>query len=411
MSGSQQALALLVVIIGALIVAAIILRALLERTYVPALIGFMALGFLLRLADDRWHFLNAEGHFTFDVLQELGVIALLFRIGLESNLTELLRQLPMASVIWVGNVALSAVPGYLVAYHLLGFGLIPSLVVATALTATSIGVSVGMWRHHGALGTRKGQLLTDVAEMDDLSGVAFMALLFAVLPILRQAGGSDGELVPQLMATGGVFLVKLVLFAGACIAFARYAEERLTTTFRRFGSRPQLIALVAGIGILIAGVSSALGFSAALGALFAGLAFSRDPDAVKIDGGFQGLYHLLAPFFFIGIGLSLPADALASSLGPGLALLTVAVLGKVFGAGLPALLATRAAGATLIGVSMVPRAEIAMIVVERARQFGDWAVPPELYAAFVLISAATCILAPVTLEFLFRRWPEALKED
>ena len=59
---------------------------------------------------------------------------------------------------------------------------------------------------------------------------------------------------------------------------------------------------------------------------------------------------------------------------------------------------------------MVPRAEITTIIVERGQQLGDWAVPAELYAAFVLVSAVTCLLAPVALEMLFRRWPHEIKE-
>ena len=203
--------------------------------------------------------------------------------------------------------------GYLVMIYLLGFAQIPSLIAAVALTATSIGVSLAMWRQHEALGTRKGQILTDVAEMDDLSGVALMVLLFAILPVLREtedAVSANGEIFRALLGTGGAFFLSFVLFAGLCIAFARYGEERLTTAFKRFASQPELMVFVAGIAILIAGVAAWLEFSAALGALFAGLAFSRDPEAVNIDAGFSGVYHLLAPFFFIGIGLAVEVDAI-----------------------------------------------------------------------------------------------------
>lgn len=403
--------AFLILLIGLLIAAFIPLRALLDRTYVPSLVGFMAVGFLLRLVDSRWNVLSENGEFAFDQLAQLGLVALLFRVGLESNLRGLMKQLPIASVIWIGNVAMSAAPGYFLMSYVLGFGTIPSLVAATALTATSIGVSVGMWRQHDALRTPKGELLTDVAEMDDLSGIALMALLFSVLPVLHQGGGSGGSFTSQLLGTGSMLFLKFFVFAGLCIAFARYGEERLTSWFRRFGSQPELIVLVAGIAILIGGISAWLGFSAAVGALFAGFAFSRDPDAVNIDAGFDGLYHLLTPFFFIGIGLALEGGAFASALGMGAALTAVAVIGKVVGAGIPALLTTSATGATLIGVSMVPRAEITMIIMERGQRLGDWAVPANLYAAFVIVSALTCLLAPVTLGILFRRWPGDVKSD
>lgn len=410
MTGPGDSLGFLILLIGLVVAASILLRACLDRTHIPSLVGFMALGFLLRLADDRLDLLTKEGEFAFEVLAELGLFALLFRVGLESDLAGLRRQLPTASLIWVGNVALSAIPGYLVMSYVLGFGTIPSVVAATALTATSIGVSVGMWRHHKALRTRKGEMLTDVAEMDDLSGIALMALLFSVLPLLREGGNAAGGFTSELLGTGAIFLAKLTAFALLCFAFARYLEQPLTSSFRKLGTRPELMVLVTGIGILIAGTASLLGFSTAIGALFAGLAFSRDPEAVKIDAGFRGLHHLLAPFFFVGIGLALEVDALGSALGTGVVLALVAILGKVVGAAVPALLATSAAGAMLIGVSMVPRAEITMIIIERGQQLGDWAVPADLYAAFVLVSAITCLVAPITLEFLFRRWPAEIRE-
>ena len=412
LTGSLQSVSFLILLVGLLVAAAVIIRAFLDRTYVPALVGFMGLGFLLRLADHRWDVISHQGEYAFDVLAQLGIVVLLFRVGLESDLGGLRRQLRSASVVWIGNVALSAVPGYFLMSYVLGFERIPSLVAAVALTATSIGVSVGMWRQHDALGTRKGQLLTDVAEMDDLSGVALMALLFAVLPVLRDTGtSSGGGILSQLASTGAIFFLKFFAFAALCYAFARYGEERITRTFRRFGTEPELVVLVAGVGIVIAGLAAWLEFSAAVGALFAGMAFSRDPEAVKVDAGFRGLYHLLAPFFFIGIGLALEPGAFTSALGTGAALVLVAVLGKVLGAGLPALLSTGVAGATLIGVSMVPRAEITMIIMERGQQLGDWAVPSELYAAFVLVSAATCLAAPVTLEVLFRHWPRQIESQ
>lgn len=422
MTGSVHSTAFLILLVGGVIAASVALRAILDRTHVPAMVGFVALGFMLRLADGRWDILSAHGEFAFEFLAELGVIALLFRVGLESDLARLRRQLPRAAIIWAGNVGLSGALGYL-AMRLLGFALIPSLIAATALTATSIGVSVGMWRRRNALRTTKGEMLIDVAEMDDLSAVVLMAALFSVLPVLRAgaagegaslstaeagaggSGGGAGDLLLAILSTGGFVALKLVLFSALCYAFARLAEKRLTSLFTRLATPPELMVLVVGIGIVIAGFAAWLEFSAAIGALFAGLAFSRDPQAIRIEAGFRGLYHLLTPFFFIGIGLALETDALGSALGVGAALILVAVVGKVLGAGLPALMITGAAGATLIGVSMVPRAEIAMIIMQRGRQLGDWAVSADLYAAFVLVSAVTCVLAPVALEFLFRRWP------
>lgn len=408
MTDSIQSVSLLILLIGGLIATTVVLKAFLDRTYVPALVGFMMVGILLRLADDQWDFLTEEGDFAFEVLAELGIIVLLFRVGLESNLKGLIKQLRRASVIWLGNVMLSAALGYGVVYYLLDFGQIPSLIAAIALTATSIGVSLEAWRQHNALSTRDGQVLTDVAEMDDLSGVTLMALLFAIVPLIRetgidQASGSDSNgLAAQILSVGGLLFLKFIVFAGLCVLFARYGEKRLTSAFKRFADQSQLMIFVAAIGIFIAGMAALLGFSVAVGALFAGFAFSRDPEAVHIDAGFEGLYHLFAPFFFIGIGISIDASVLTSAFGVGIALIAVAIVGKVVGAGLPALLSTSLSGATMIGVSLVPRAEITMIIMEQGRRLGDWAIPPDLYAGFVFVSIVTCLIAPVSLQIMFK---------
>ena len=84
-------------------------------------------------------------------------------------------------------------------------------------------------------------------------------------------------------------------------------------------------------------------------------------------------------------------------------LLLVGVLGKVIGAGLPALLTTGATGALLIGVSMVPRAEIAMVIGQQARQLGDWAMPPELYSGIAFVSLVTCLTTPFAVRALLKK--------
>lgn len=402
---------LLLTLIGLIVVAAMVLRAGLERIQLPPLVAFMVLGFLIRLADDHWDLLTRQGEAVLELMGRLGVVALLFRVGLESDLAGLIRQLPSASIVWLGGVSASAIAGYLVLSFGLGYALVPSLIGATALTATSVGVSMAMWRKADALRTPNGELLTDVAEMDDVSAVALMALLFALVPVLHAGGASEGAIGPEIAQTAAVFMLKLVGFAVLCVVLARFLERRLTQGFARIGSPAELMVLVAGLGIVIAGLAASLGFSAAIGALFAGIVFSRDPQAVSIDANFRGVYDLLTPFFFVGIGLSITPDGLVSALGTGIVLFVVAAVSKLAGHGLSALVATGTAGAVAVGVSMIPRAEITMVIIEQGQSLGSWAVPDELFAAFVLTSALTCLMAPVALQVIFRRWPDAIGKE
>jgi Kef-type K+ transport system membrane component KefB len=134
-------------------------------------------------------------------------------------------------------------------------------------------------------------------------------------------------------------------------------------------------------GIVISAVAGLLDLSLAMGAFFAGIVFSRDPKAVKLDSSFGALVDFFVPFFFIGIGMNLEVAGFHSALGLGAVLFVIAVMGKVFGNGVLSLKITGWTSAALISLSMVPRAEIAMVVMQRGYQLGDWAVPQEVFSA------------------------------
>jgi Kef-type K+ transport system membrane component KefB len=274
----------------------------------------------------------------------------------------------------------------------------PSVFAAVALTATSVGVSLAVWRDAGAIDSDDGALLLDLAELDDLSAVLLLALLLALAPAIQ----GMGEPV-SLPGLGAWLLIKLAGFAALCVVFAHYLEARFTRWLSRSDGPTGSIVPVAGIAFVIAALAELLGFSMAVGALFAGLAFSRDPKRVRLDRAFETLYRFFVPFFFVGNGLDVAIDALGTSLALGGLLLVVAIVAKVAGTALPLVLASGGSGALLIGVSMVPRAEIAMIVMERGQALGDWAVPPELYAGMVLVSLGTCLVTPPAIRYLLAR--------
>lgn len=398
--------ALLMTFVGAATVLAAVASALFKRLGLPALVAYMFIGFGLRVVDTYWPLLSQPVEWSLELLADLGLVALLFHTGLNSNLQGLLAKLPTASPIWISDILISGLLGYTVARYGLGFELIPSLTIAIALTATSIGVSVNPWQEVDKLDSEPGQLLIDVAELDDISGVALMVVLFAILPVLQ---GESGNLWLAAGGAAGVFFIKFLLFVALCYGFTQFTEPRVSALYQRLAPAPERIVSVIGMGLLIAALAGWLGFSLAIGALFAGLAFSRDPEAVKADKAFQSLYIFFIPFFFIGIGLNIEPQALISGLELGGALLLAAVFGKLLGAGLPAWIYTNNHSAVLLGLSMVPRAEIAMVIMDQARRQG--AVTDVIYAAMVVVSAGTCLLAPVVLRPLLSQWSHQLADQ
>jgi Kef-type K+ transport system membrane component KefB len=240
--------------------------------------------------------------------------------------------------------------------------------------------------------------------MDDLSAIAIMALLFALIPVLQN--NPEANWMPVLTKAGTVFIVKSVFFGTLCFLFSRYFEQRLTSFFQRLEPSADPTIMVAGVGFMIAALAGLLGFSVAIGAFFAGLAYSYDPRSVKIDASFGTLYELFVPFFFIGIGFSLELSVLPIALGWGTILLIAAVAGKVVGVAVPVVMLDHWKSAALLGISMVPRAEIMMIIMQRGLELGEWAVSSQLFSAMVVVSVATTILVPLILRYLLEIWPQ-----
>ncbi|WP_251961125.1 cation:proton antiporter [Salinibacter ruber] len=299
-------------LVGILIVLSRLVKAALERLNLPDLLGYLFIGMALRLVEGTGLLRFVDGPQVLSFLAQLGIVALLFRIGLECTPKNLLRRLSGATRIWIANITLSLGAVLGVALFLLDWTLLPSLFAAVALTATGIGVSVRIWRHTDRLGSAKGALMLDVAELDDLSGVVLLALLTALVPQLQ--AGLSADLVGPMALTLGLVLGKMALLALGGLLFAQYLEHPLTHWLHDLQPRPDLMISVLGIGLVGAGLAALLGFSAAIGAFFAGLIFSRDPLSVKIDASFDSLSDLFIPFFFLHVGFALDLSLLFGNL-------------------------------------------------------------------------------------------------
>lgn len=388
--------------VGGLLIAVLLTRVGLRGRWLPPMVAYIGLGIALgALLGD------AAGEGAHEVLPglrllaEAGLVMLLFKAGLEADLKDLRAQLPNALGIWFWNVLLSGLAGYAAARWWLDLDVLSSLFVAVALTATSVGVSVGLWDQAGRLESHEGSLLLDVAELDDLSTICLMAALVALAPIVG-AGAAAGdawvgtEALPVLARVVAV-LVGFLVLAGA---FSVWLEPRLTAFFERHEVDHEPVIFVLAVGFIIAALAELAGLSLAIGAFLAGLAFSRDNRVARERPVIQGLYDFFTPFFFVGLGLMVEFEAFAGGVWIAVALFVPAVAGKLLGVGLPSLRRLGAATALLLAVSMVPRSEIAMVVMQRGLQVG---VDERIFAGMVLLCTASVVFAALVVPLLLRR--------
>ena len=384
-------------VVGVLLMAILLIRVLIRSPFLPTMLFFIALGVLTGWLFSRFEQFSGALP-ALRLLGEAGLVMLLFKVGLEADLKDLRQQLPNALGIWFWNVVISGLAGYAAARYWLQLDLLSSLFVAVALTATSVGVAVGLWEAGGRLHSRQGSLLLDVAELDDLSTIILMAVLVALAPMI--AAGDDlvhagvGSILLQIFLTLIVFLV----LAGI---FSRWLEPRLTAFFERRQIDHEPVMLVIACGFVIAALAEAAGLSLAIGAFLAGLAFSRDNLVSRERPIIQGMYDFFTPFFFVGLGLMVTPDIFAYALLPGLMLLVAAVLGKLLGAGLPAMLKLGAGGGLLMAFSMVPRSEIAMVVMQHGLHVG---VSEQAFAVMLVAATGTVVLTSLVLPSLLQRF-------
>jgi Kef-type K+ transport system membrane component KefB len=390
---------LLLITLGVMLTLGPLIKAVCQRIRIPISVGHILLGLTVGSMLKPLDALASpvfEGSFA--VLAQLGIVALLFRVGLRSHTSALLEKLPDASVIWIVNVAGTFGAGYLVARYGLDWSIETSLVIGTAFTATSIAVSLAAWDELGMVNSDTATTLLDVAELDDLSAAVLLAILLGALPVMLN--GSNG-LWLQVGASSVTVMIKLAVFILGCYLFAHYFEAPFTHLNRQLGNSPFSMTLcILGVGLVIAAIAGALGFSIAVGAFFAGLAFSRDPEAVREDGGFTYLYEFLTPFFFIHIGMQTDFSVLLQAGDIGLILFAAAAISKLLFTAAPALLSMSRGDAVTLGVSMIPRAEIALVVIYECRAIDSRIVPPEVFAGMVLVSLATSVLAPIVLRLV-----------
>jgi Na+:H+ antiporter len=372
-------------LLGVLLIAFPALKPLLERLRLSPYPVCIALGWLLRLVIPEP---PSDLFFGLRLLGNLGLVLLLFHIGLESHLTRLLQLVRQAGLLALSNMLLSALLGLAVTLAF-GFSWEVALFVAVSLTATSIAVSLAAWPKR-QLDSQKGSLLLDMVAIDDIAAILIMALLLSAAAF-TPAG---------LLSEFSHFVARLIALLALCYLFSHFVERRLVNRLIYYEKLPDSTLTVIAISVLIATFAAWLGFSLAIGAFFAGIAFSRDPRAVRIDAAMEMLYDLFTPFFFLWIGFQTVIGW--SSLPFLAALLGAAVVGKLLGTWAPArMLGLPALSAWLFGLSAIPRAEISMVIAEQGLQLG--VLPEGVYSSLALISLITCICAPVAIRRVVRR--------
>lgn len=386
--------------LAGMLIAARVAAEIATRLGVPSVIGELTAGIVLGPSVLGW----LEPTEIIRLLAEIGIILLLFEVGLETDIGRLVRSGSRSVAVALGGFVIPFVAGFAASHYLFGHEVLLALFVGGTLSATSIGVTVRILRDVDRQHSREGQIVLGAAVIDDILGVLLLALLYDF--------SQSGEL-------SAVNLGRLALFIGIFFVMAPLAAKLISYLIGHYHRVTQIPGLVAtsivSLVMVFAWLARVVGAPELLGGFAAGLALSRrfflplgialardHRFADDVERDMKPIVQLFTPIFFVTVGLTLDLHEVdwtsafiwLFSLSVGF----VAIAGKVAGGYL--LVREHWLMRTAVGMAMVPRGEVGLIFAELGRAAGIF--DGATYAAVVLVIAYTTLFSPFWIKLFYR---------
>ena len=385
--------------VGILLFAAKLMAELFLRLKLPIVLGELIAGMIvgpfalggLQIIDGK-QLLQINDEIR--ILGEMGAIVILFMAGLEMTPKEFLKGGKAAFVVGTLGVVIPFFVG-LTVFQLFGFDALQSMLIATALTATSIAISIQVLSEFGKIKTPEARLIIGAAIVDDI-------LAIAVLSVVTSIAGSDGgvdniditEIVITILQVLGFFAIMLIV---AVVVIPKVITPRI---WKAKGS-VEGIATAAFFGA--AALAGSIGLSPIVGAFAVGMALSTTKVFDKIENYVGKIGLIFAPLFFaiIGAQVDLRAVDLNIMILSG-AIIIVAVTTKLFGCGLPAMYFLKSKQQGLrVGIGMISRGEVGLIVAGVGVTAG--VLTSEVYSTIIIMVVVTTIITPIWLKIEYRK--------
>ncbi len=394
----------LFLVLAAMLIGAKILGEAAERIGQPAVLGELLAGVLL--GSSVLGVVPAEGTAAdiVHVLAELGVLLLLFEIGLETDLREMFRVGPASLAVAAVGVALPFALGYgywIFAPHPgveAGDLTTSAIFIGATLTATSVGITARVLSDLGRMNTQEARIILGAAVIDDVLGLVILSVVSGLAAGL--AVSTLGIIRTLAVAVG--FLVVAVLVG-------RFAVPKLFDLVVRMRVRYVLLIAALAFALGLASAASLAGSALIIGSFAAGIILSGTNQFDTIEHEVKPVASVFAPIFFVSVGSSLnlgllnPASPAArTTLIVAAALTLIAIVGKLAAGWAAPWVRFRR---VVVGVGMVPRGEVGLIFADIGRRSG--VLGDEVFGAVLLTVMATTFVAPPALKMLFGAPPLA----
>lgn len=371
--------------LAALLIFAKLFGELFERFELPELLGAIIAGFVLGPVLGLVDIANIA------LFGQIGLILLLFIAGFEEvDLEQMLRNKKQSIIAGTLGALVPMIMGYFLAKHF-GFDFGASLFIAAALASTSITISLGTFIAKRKLNTRVGRTILGASVVDDSLGLFILAFIVSIAATGSFPGTTE---IIEILFGMAAFVVIFVV--------AGWLFPRLVSISKRFEAEEAQFTITIVLVILMAFLAEKLGLSTVLGAFLAGIILSHTSISTKafsekLDVVSNGFF---IPLFFSWVGLQIAVDSNAISAFT-IALITLALASK--------LIACYASGvltgfnhkeALALGVGMMPRGEVAMVVLVLGADMG--VVPTSVFSSFLILIFVSVLLTPLLITPLIK---------
>jgi Kef-type K+ transport system membrane component KefB len=332
---------------------------------------------------------------VYHLVAELGVIVLLFFVGLETRVADITRVGSRAAVVAVLGVMVPFLLGFGLIAHVLGGPQLEATFVGAAMVATSVGITARVLRDLGVIASRESRIILGAAVIDDILAMIILAVVAGVA------------------TTGSIRATDVIVVAGQAVLFTAFVAFVGTGVIRRYALRLEALhmdnapfALALGTMLGLAALAGSIGLAAIIGAFLAGMVFAEAREHFELEHQTLPIYQFLVPFFFVIAGSQVDWRLFVTPglVAVALAVTALALLGKFLACGV-GMLGEGPRSMAIVGTGMAPRGEVGLIVASLGLSLG--AISQNIFNVVVIMSVLTTVVVPPILRMLFAGHPEA----
>ena len=383
--------------VGILLFSAKLMAELFSRIKLPIVLGELLAGMIIGpFALGSFLIIDGKPLLKIDdeikILGEIGAIVILFMAGLEMTPKEFIKGGKAAFTVGTLGVVLPFFTG-LIVFQMFGFDALQSMLIATALTATSIAISIQVLKEFGKIKSPEARLIIGAAVVDDILAIAILSVVTSLT-----TGGIDQISITDIILT----IFKVLGFFAIMLIAAIIIVPKLITP-RVWKSKGSVEGIVTAIFFGASALAGSIGLSPIVGAFAVGMALSTTKVFEKIESFINKIGLIFAPLFFAIIGAQVDLHEInLEILMLSSIIIIIAIITKLFGCGLPSwfFLKNKEKGMR-VGIGMISRGEVGLIVAGVGVTSGI--LTSNVYSTIVIMVITTTIITPIWLKLDYRK--------